>query len=141
MHTSSYLHNSCTIQNPLLIYDFINDKYATKICTITVTCMKYVHFSVNSNFIIIVHVLHAEQFHLIATMVVFRSVYAPKKYLLPCMGVAKIDKSLQIPHCTPCTAGLNLSTPYCDNCHHVTSSVYYLGLKWRVRIASGLMQI
>ena len=50
------------------------DKYATKICTITVTCMKYVHFSVNSIFIIIVHVLHAKQFHLIATMIVFRSV-------------------------------------------------------------------
>ena len=106
--------------------------------------MKYVHFSVNSIFII-VHVLHqvqAKQFYLIATMVVFRSV-SDKKYLLPCTGVAKIDHSLQIlvPHCIPRTPGLNLSTPYCGNCHHVTSSVYYLGLKWRVRIASGEMKI
>ena len=38
------------------------------------TCMKHVHFSVNSIFIIIVHVLHAKKFHLIATILVFRSV-------------------------------------------------------------------
>jgi len=74
MHTSSFLYNSSTIQNPLLIYDFINDKYATTMCTITLTCITHVHFSVNSIVIIIVHVLHTKQFNLIATMLVFRSV-------------------------------------------------------------------